>query len=142
MRPLSNVQKESVFQFSVFYILSSLLILLFGCSSETDSRMPDRNSVTGSVTLDGEALQDGSITFYSEGDAELGIRSSTSINDGKYKLLVTPGEKKVMVNQLVDISELKTIEKIPAKYNSKTTLEADVTVENRTFDFELKTKHE
>jgi len=135
-----NWLKVIVFPRSVFWVSGLCLILLVGCGSEQDSRIPDRNSVTGSVSLDGEPLQEGSISFFSESDSANGIRAATNVVDGRYKLLVTSGKKKVMINQMVDVSELKTVEKIPAEYNSKTTLEANVTDGNRTFDFELKTK--
>ena len=137
---LSDMHRRAEFRFSIFGLTGLALIILVGCGGEVDSRIPDRDSVTGTVTLDGEALPDGSISFSSAEDSARGIRASTSIIDGQYKLLVTPGKKKVKINRLVDISELKTVEKIPAKYNSKTTLEADVSSENRTFDFELTTK--
>ena len=92
------------------------------------------------MTLDGEKVDNGSITFFSEEDASRGIQASASIKDGKYEILVTPGPKKVKISQTVETKPNIFENMVPAKYNTKTTLEADVSQENKQFDFELLSK--
>ena len=53
---------------------------------------------------------------------------------------MTPGLKKVKINQTVETRPNVFEDLIPAKYNSKTTLEADVSQENKQFDYELLSK--
>ena len=109
-----------------------------GCgSSGGDSRLPDRGEISGTVTLDGQKIDNGSITFFSEEDAARGIQASATIKDGKYEILVTPGTKKVKISQTVETKPNFFENMVPAKYNTKTTLEADVNKESRHFDFEL-----
>jgi len=116
------------------------LLPCFGCGASVDSRLPSRDEVSGTVTLDGEMIDNGSITFFSEEDAARGIQASATIKEGKYEILVTPGLKKVRINQTVESRPNFFEDLVPAKYNNETTLEADVSAENRQFDFELLSK--
>ena len=118
-------------------VVGACLLPLIGCGESGDSRLPNRNEISGTVTLDGEKIDDGSITFFSEKDAARGIQASASIKDGKYEILVTPGPKKVKISQTVETKPNFFENMVPAKFNTKTTLEADVNEENRQFDFEL-----
>jgi len=121
------------------FALSATLLCFAGCGSRSDSRIPPRDSVSGVVTLDGKPIASGSITFFSAEDARQGIQASTSIVDGRYELLVTPGKKQVKISQVEETKPNVFEDLIPAKYNSKTTLEADVSGENKEFDFPLTT---
>ena len=111
-----------------------------GCAPPSDSRIPPRDQVNGTVTLDGDPVDKGSITFFASDDVSRGIQASTSIKNGKYELLVTPGKKKVKISKVEETRTDVFENVVPAKYNSATTLEADVSAENRQFDFELKSK--
>ena len=102
------------------------LLPCFGCGASVDSRLPSRDEVSGTVTLDGEMIDNGSITFFSEEDAARGIQASATTKKGKYEILVTLGLKKVRINQTVESRHNFFEDLVPAKYNNETTLEADV----------------
>ena len=124
----------------VIIVVCSCLLPPIGCGSSEDSRLPSRDAVSGTVTLDGNKVDGGSITFFAEKDVAAGIQASASIKDGKYEILVTPGLKKVKINQTVETQTNIFENLIPAKYNSETTLEANVSQENKQFNFELLSK--
>ena len=124
----------------VIIVVCACLLSPIGCGSSDDARLPGRDAVSGTVTLDGKKVDGGSITFFSEKDVAAGIQASASIKDGRYEILVTPGLKKVKINQTVETRPNVFEDLIPAKYNSKTTLEADVSQENKQFDYELLSK--
>ena len=123
----------------VIIAVGACLLSPIGCRT-SDSRLPNRDGVSGTVTLDGQKVDGGTITFFSEKDVAAGIQASASIKDGRYEILVTPGLKKVKINQTVETRPNVFEDLIPAKYNSKTTLEADVSQENKQFDYELLSK--
>ena len=124
----------------VIIVVGACLLPLIGCGSPDKARLPNRDTVSGTVTLDGQPVENGSITFFSEEDAARGIQASASIKDGKYEILVTQGLKKVKISQTVETRPDVRENVIPAKYNSKTELDADVSEENRQFDYELFSK--
>ncbi|MCR9115702.1 MAG: hypothetical protein NXI22_01995 [bacterium] len=125
-------------------LILPLLAFIVGCGSGRVA--PDRFQVTGTVTLDGAPLEKGTITFTSPEDQKKGILSSGEIINGKYDIQVTPGKKQVKINARVvtgpvnEMGEEPTKEIIPAKYNSKTTLEAEIPKAAHNADFELKSK--
>lgn len=106
--------------------------------------------VTGSVTIDGQPIDQGAISFVAvDGVARTG---GGIIKDGKYVARVAPGEKKVMVlgNKLVGTEPLykgvpdsPTREKYemvtPPAYNAahQTPLTATITDGPQSIDFEL-----
>jgi len=106
---------------------------------------PRKYAVSGTVKFDGQPLEDGHIIFTPE-DPSLGPEAG-DIVQGEYRLEAHGGMQKVKVSasKAVPGTEgqgfrgLPLIEEyIPAKYNSATTLSAEVTPsgDNR-FDFEL-----
>lgn len=106
--------------------------------------------VTGKITIDGEPIDQGSISFVAaDGVARTG---GGVIKDGKYIARVAPGEKKVMVlgNKVVGTEPLykgvpdsPTREKLetvtPPAYNAahQTPLTATITDQPQSIDFEL-----
>jgi len=77
-----------------------VLVSLVGCGG-THRDLPERNYVKGTVTLDGEPIEKGSISFASDKDVASGMPFSGNITDGTYQLQVTPGQKKVKINCIV-----------------------------------------
>ncbi len=150
--------------FRLAFVCSLMLasVLISGCGSS----LPDVGYVTGVVTLDGKPLANAEVTFAPEkGRGSSGITDET----GKYELFYVAGEPgaligahKVMItsggvpvegeeNISADASDEPDIAPrrkptgpkkggIPAKYNSKTTLTADVQSGSNTFDFKLESK--
>jgi hypothetical protein len=122
------------------YLLPAAL-LMFGCGPELSGR-----PVSGVVTFQGKPLENGSIQFYpAEGQPTF---SGGNIENGQYRLPaefgLAPGKYTVRINspegnaaadslEMVDVKE-----RIPAKYNTESTLSADVkeSGENR-FDFQI-----
>ncbi|QDV50317.1 carboxypeptidase-like regulatory domain-containing protein [Gimesia fumaroli] len=125
-----------------------------GCGGEA-SDQPDLGLVQGTVTFEGSPLAGASITFMPDSGRPA---SGTTDAAGKYELIYirnTPGCKighsKVMITSVSEgenemeaegddapADAAATTEKLPAKYNTKTELEADVKAGENTIDFDLK----
>jgi len=127
------------------------MLTWFGCGSENDGRL----SVSGTVTLDGSPLSEGSVVFSDESGGSAGVGILT---DGNFSLAeagnsegIQPGNYKVSVNswivepgsvdeagEIVDAGESR----IPKKYNDPKTsgLTATVSPESRVFAFDLQSK--
>lgn len=73
------------------FVVLALLVAAAGCS-----RGPEMITVVGTVTLDGDPLQSGSVIFSPKAGA-VNDAASGQIIDGKYQLDCVPGEKDVMV---------------------------------------------
>lgn len=112
--------------FARFAIVASCLATCFGCGNSAIKTY----RVTGSVTWNGEPVQDGNISF-SPADGD-GLPQTGKIVDGKYELMATAGAKKVSIHASregpVDpvMNAPARIPFIPPKYNSQTTLTAEV----------------
>jgi hypothetical protein len=132
-----------------------------GCGEGGDA-LP-REPVTGRVTLDGQPLDGGSISF---SPADPGQANSVSVGAriaaGSYSMRradgPTPGKYRVAILGDEEATAPPTDEapgpmpkrsarqpvkesKVPGKYNTKSTLTADVKAgESNTFDFDLKTR--
>jgi hypothetical protein len=132
-------------------------LALAGCtdSSTVVDNLP-RVAVTGSVTLDGQPLAQGQIQF----DPVPGTQGPTTlavaeIKDGKYSIDRTmgpvPGKYKVSISSQPPIKigpdeepgarPKMGPEKVPAQFNTKSTLTRDVPGETvNTIDFDLKSR--
>ena len=126
--------------------LAALFVISFisltGCP-EKGRRLPTRFSVTGTVTFDGKLIDKGSISFGSDEDSKQGMVGSADIVDGKYEVQVIPGEKTVKINQIETIGsgiDAEFVNRIPEKFNKRSTLSAKVDEENTNFDFNLESK--
>ncbi|QDT52004.1 hypothetical protein Pan44_00100 [Caulifigura coniformis] len=105
-------------------------------------------SVVGRVTLDGEPLPNAYVQFICSGE-NAGTSSGRTDSSGDYYLMFSRSKKgarigpsKVVITTFdLDGTQggVKRIpEKVPAKYNVKTELTAEVKPGDNTFDFELK----
>jgi hypothetical protein len=133
------------------------LLALVGCTDSTKvvDTLP-RKAVNGSVTLDGQPLAQGQIQF----DPVQGTQGPTAIavadiKDGKYSidraLGPLPGKYKVSISSRPSVTigvddmpgskpKLEP-EKVPAQYNSKSTLTKEITGDLvNTLDFDLKSR--
>jgi hypothetical protein len=123
-------------------LLLGLGLILAGCRNA-----PEMSKVSGNITLDGKVVEGGVIRFVpANGDSQPG---DAPIVNGTYSLEVTPGEKKVEIfwatsksGAPIDTASQGTeelVQRIPAKYNTETTLLYTVANANETKDFELTT---
>ena len=131
-----------------FGIMGFVLIsACFGCGATNDG--PEKYTVTGVVQFEGIPVQEGQIIFRPTGGS--GHSSAGSIEDGKFSFESTVGSKQVEITAYESddsgkttsgpVPEVKSTAKvafIPAKYNTKTTLSAEVEVDGENkFDFDL-----
>jgi len=123
--------------------LLPVFFLALGCSGAPDDK-PVVHPVTGSVTLDGMPLPNAIVHFSPDkGTPSAGITDAA----GKFELQEKTGMKgAVVANHAVSIStdldgtRKKENEKVPAKYNTATTLSAVVKEGENSFEFPLKSK--
>ena len=127
----------------VFSLFVASTVILAGCAES----VPETQTVSGTVTFDGTPVAEGEIVFR---DAAGQTRScGGQISDGKYSFEASPGNKKVEITARREVpGEFDTSnpgektplveEYIPAMYNTETTLTAEVSSSQKTFDFELK----
>lgn len=141
-------------------VLSFLILIVPGCGGVSDQ--PELGQVTGTVTLDGQPVSGIAVVFYP--DSGRPARGTTDVN-GKYELTYirrTLGTK--LGHNRVEIAPNEEGEedseddagsegdgpaktpsksgkvKIPARYNTKSELEADVQPGRNVFDFKLESK--
>ena len=116
-----------------------LAVLVVGCQTDpfTDA--------SGTVTIDGVPLAEGEIIFLAPDNST--TPSAGPITDGQFRFRATPGAKKVQVNATRDTGRKEAdgwpIREsiIPARYNTKTELTADVKPKgSNEFKFELTSK--
>jgi hypothetical protein len=125
----------------------ALLALVLGCSSK-----PPRGQVSGTVTLDGQPLENGTIQFY-PAKGVVGQTAGGGIENGKYSVETSVGEMTVTINgtkvvgkqKMYDTPDSpvvdKVIELIPQKYNALSELKVTVAQgPNENVNFDLKSK--
>lgn len=123
-------------------------LLLSGCGGGPGDT-PETGEVRGVVKLDGEPLPDAKVVFQPESgrpsqdttnaDGEYVLRYSKDINGakiGKHTVRITTGRN--VSNEDGTTEEIP--EKVPEKYNKKTTLEVEVKAENEPINFDLETE--
>ncbi|MEN6493383.1 MAG: hypothetical protein ABFD16_03750 [Thermoguttaceae bacterium] len=124
-------------------VASLTMMVLVGCGAGSGQ---DLHGVTGKVTFDNEPVKEGRILFRAvDGDQRA---FSGPIENGLYKLEARPGKMRVEITasrivpgkfdtsnpgEKVPIGEMY----IPARYNSKTELTAEVKPGSNTADFPL-----
>lgn len=118
-----------------------------GCSAKDQDR-PELGRVNGIVSLDGKPLAKALVVFAPEAG-----RSSAGVTDsaGRYELQylhnvkgAVIGHHKVQITTYYEdedsVAALKAKETIPARFNSKTTLTANVEDGEESIDFDLQSK--
>jgi hypothetical protein len=127
--------------------LALSLSFVAGCGSG------DRAEVSGTVTVDGEAIKEGSISF-EPAPGHKGPQAGGIITDGKYSIPAAsgPGLGKNVVRLLAFRESLKQVQDptgkpgvltrqrvplFPPEYNSQSTLFRDVQPGSNTFDFHV-----
>lgn len=92
--------------------------------------------ISGVVTLGGKPLSDAEVTFLpADGDPTVGTTLIITDNDGKYTASVNaPREYKVTVDRMLNGASNPALK---AYQGDGTSLKANVSKENKTFDFKL-----
>ncbi|MSR31746.1 MAG: hypothetical protein EXR99_09600 [Gemmataceae bacterium] len=121
-----------------------------GCGGPTPEKM---YKISGSVSLDGKPLASGEITF----EDSVGKAPATcTINNGQFEGTSSGGKKKVLVSSFKE-EEMKLpkgvktgpgqeagakskVNFLPEKYNTATTLSAEVKQDGDKFEFKLDSK--
>ncbi len=124
------------------------LALIVGCFGGKSAR--NDVTITGTVTVDGQPIPNGSITFMpADGQGQDG---GGTIKDGKYTAKASVGEKFVTIDGFkvegqrvadpgVDDRMIDNIVSIvPEKYRNKNELRATVKASGNTFDFKLESE--
>ena len=132
------------------------LLSMAGCGSSSDQ--PDLGQVIGTITLDGEPLKGIAVVFFpdngrpargktsAEGKYDLTyIRETKGTKVGHNRVEVAPdeegGEDEGENDEAASKPKAKGGKpKIPAQYNTKSILEADVKPGENVFDFKLESK--
>lgn len=114
------------------------LLVVAGCGPTG----PARSMVTGTVTLDGQPVEQGQILFMpSDGQ---GVSDALPIAAGKFEGEVAPGSKRVEITATKEIPPAEAggmpdyVSIIPKEYNTETTLTADVENGGAPLAFDLK----
>ena len=118
-----------------------LCLLCMGCGGKPAG--PERYEISGAVTLDGQPVEAGAISF----DAKDGKSGAGAIVGGKYQASVPAGLKTVRINsqkatgQKGPYGEEVSEELIPRKYNSESQETVTINADGKNvFDFKLVSK--
>jgi hypothetical protein len=123
-------------QFLVFLVIFALL---FGCGEKTYPSQP----LVGNVTIDGEPLAEGNITFVPQ-DKEMGPEVTAVITAGKYKAQVPSGRLKVYLQgtratgKMVEeygVQRPELVNAIPSEYQAG--IDLDSTILSAEYNFQL-----
>jgi hypothetical protein len=121
-------------------------VLCTACAGCGDDEAP-KYDVSGEVTLQGQPLQSGTVSFF-PADGQ-GPTAGAVITAGRYTAEVPPGPKKVEIRSPKVVGQRKlfdapdsptsdiTEEQVPAKYNTQTTLTADIQDDRDDLNFNL-----
>jgi len=136
-----------------FYLVWSAAAAAFPACGQGDGL--NRQAIHGTVTLDGKALPKGLIQFQPDSES-VPVAAGAAVSDGKYSIPreqgPVPGKYKVtisadagkpvaMVDGMPGGAGTPNKELIPAKYNAKSTLTAEVKAGGPAeFPFELKSR--
>ncbi|MCA9188587.1 MAG: hypothetical protein R3E01_16530 [Pirellulaceae bacterium] len=131
---------------SVGHWLIITFVLVAGCQR-------GGGTIAGQITLDGRPLEGGWITFR---PTQEGPSAAAEIKDGHYELPrdkpLTPGAYEVSIEYTKKTGRMikhrdypdeeieETVQVVPARYHSPTTLTRDIDGKSGSFDFDLQTK--
>jgi hypothetical protein len=125
--------------------IATILTCFFvvGCSGEVNA--PPLGTVTGKVTLDGKSVTNVTVNFESaNGQIAFGNTDPSGIYELKFRSGLKGAEvgmNKVRIETVLDApAPAGYKDPIPAKYNSRSTLQMSVQPGKNTHDFELTSK--
>lgn len=128
-----------------------LLISFIGCG-----RPKTTATVSGVISLDGEPLKSGAISFYPiSGGSSMAAQSAGATIDkgGRYRTEILPGRFRVEISSSRPVGQRKRYEDlpdspmddileevVPAAYNTASTLTRNISLDTKTLDFVLQSK--
>jgi len=129
---------------SALLLFSLTVVLVTGCGSGA--------GVSGSVKIDGQAVDVGGIAFFKEGTKEPAasgrvaggryeLPRNPKMEPGKYTVKITwlkPTGKKVKSETDSGVEEAEVAEYIPYEYNTQSKLSVEISSGSNTHDFDLK----
>jgi hypothetical protein len=141
----SNCNRTTDYRFVCWRAALLATAVLVGCSKEST-----KGTVTGTVTIDGKPAASGALTFIPvDGMAPT---AGGMIEEGKYSAEVPFGRSIVQIRVPKKVGERKLyneadsdvmpimVESLPAKYNTESEIEIDVTPGINEHDFKVSTK--
>ncbi len=131
-----------------------LCFALNGCGRRGDYSGPQRYPVSGNVTVDGQPLDWGSISFIPAGadgqrvsggpiaDGAYAVPEEMGANAGQYRVEIRWAKKTGRKLRDPDSGELRDERKegLPARYHQQSELTAEVSATKTTFDFDVRSK--
>ena len=127
----------------MFLMIALPFAVLAGCGTSSDG--PEIAPVSGVVTLDGKPVTNASVVFESSNGV---VAFGNTNGEGVYELNYLDGQKGAEVGS--NTVRIETVldapppanyrDPIPAKYNQRSELKADVQPGQNTHDFALQTK--
>ena len=125
-------------------LVASFAVILSGCGGTTATVGPKKTTVSGQVTLDKGPLPDGQIVFI-DTTGEPPRTYGAAVRGGKYEAELTPGAKRVEISARLPAptstdpgANMKEL--LPARYNTKSTLTAEIPADGkRGLNFDLTT---
>ena len=126
--------------------LSGTLILATAGCAQKPKGMPDLAPVTGVVTMDGKPLPRVTVAFTNDANGQVSFGGTD--DSGKFELMYSGGHKGASIGMntvRITTSTENPVgpdwkDPVPAKYNRKTELKADVQPNGALIDFELTSK--
>ncbi|MCA9012555.1 MAG: hypothetical protein KDB01_22545 [Planctomycetaceae bacterium] len=127
-------------------VCAMALLCSFGCGR---GDIPELAPVTGTVTLDGVPFPNAIVYFHTQKEKGGRPAAGTTDAEGKYELVYLEGVRgaHIGMNKVEIVTEWPDgepgegeSEKIPEKYNTKSTLTAEVKDERNVFDFNLESE--
>jgi hypothetical protein len=127
-------------------LLAASAVMASGCQSRAPGT-PDLAPVSGTVTVDGQPADKVVVSFEGPGNK---VSFGNTDTTGRYELNYIHQSKGAVIGantvkittRLEAPSPAGYVDPIPAKYNDRTTLKADVKAGPNMINFELKTKKE
>lgn len=131
-----------------FMLASMLCIGLVGCGN-------GERSLTGTVTVDNQPIDDGMIVFAPSGEGDKRqkvavqiingkyvVESAKGLTDGKYRVEITWMKKTGKKVPTGDGAEMRdeSVQSLPAKFNTSSMLMADIPAPSNQLDFPLSLK--
>jgi len=126
-------------------LAATLLLAVLGCGQKNNL-----HPVSGAVSVDGAPLEDGSISF-APLDGQ-GPTAGTTIRGGQYRVETPLGKKRVTIEAYRDAATKRNdsypgmadrptkVQFLPARYNSESTLDADISASDEPVNFDLRSK--